>query len=142
MYFFDFNRAFHFTELTKFSTNIKRKDKTTYPHLIFTTKFINLSLPVSLSNPALYRANIIRISVKNILTKNLIFFFIFKIYLRDLTTFAGLPKAIEYSGISLVTNELAPIIEPLPIVTPSATTQLAPIQTSSPIVTPPLLSKP
>jgi hypothetical protein len=35
-----------------------------------------------------------------------------------LTICAGMPTAIELSGIVFVTNECIPTIEPLPIVTP------------------------
>lgn len=46
-------------------------------------------------------------------------------------TLHGLPTAIEYGGIDLVTTEPAPIIDPRPIVTPGITVTLIPIQTSS-----------
>jgi hypothetical protein len=49
-------------------------------------------------------------------------------------TFAGLPTANEFSGISFVTTDPAPITQPLPIVIPGHITVLPPIQQSSPIV--------
>ena len=44
-----------------------------------------------------------------------------------------MPVAKEKEGISVLTNEWAPIIEPSPIVEPLTIVALAPIQTSSPI---------
>ncbi|KAH8706178.1 hypothetical protein BGZ61DRAFT_350933, partial [Ilyonectria robusta] len=49
-------------------------------------------------------------------------------------TFAGTPTATENSGTSLVTTLPAPIVHPLPIVTPGITVVFPPIQQSSPIV--------
>ncbi|KAI1354468.1 hypothetical protein F5Y01DRAFT_251199 [Xylaria sp. FL0043] len=43
--------------------------------------------------------------------------------------------ATEKSGISFVTTLLAPIVQPLPIVTPGMMVVLPPIQQSSPMVT-------
>ena len=49
-------------------------------------------------------------------------------------TEAGDPTAIEYSGISFVTTEFAPIIQFLPIEAPIIDT-FSPIQELSPIIT-------
>ena len=51
-----------------------------------------------------------------------------------LITFAGFPAAIEWSGISLVTTEPAPMTQPFPMVTPGQMIAFPPIQQSSPIV--------
>lgn len=51
------------------------------------------------------------------------------------TTRAGTPYATENSGMSLVTSDPAPIVQPFPIVTPGRTVVPAPSQQSSPIVT-------
>lgn len=58
------------------------------------------------------------------------------------TTLAGDPMATEKSGIDLVTILPAPIVQPLPIVTPGMMVVLPPIQQSSPIVTPLAYSTP
>ncbi|KAF1365810.1 hypothetical protein EJ07DRAFT_94685, partial [Lizonia empirigonia] len=50
-------------------------------------------------------------------------------------TFAGCPIATLKSGMSLDTTLIAPIVQPLPIVTPGSITTLPPIQQSSPIIT-------
>ena len=55
-------------------------------------------------------------------------------YSNFLITLAGLPTAIEKSGMSFVTTEPAPITQPLPIVTPGQIIAFPPIQQSSPIV--------
>lgn len=51
-----------------------------------------------------------------------------------LMTRAGFPTATLKSGISFVTTLPAPIVTPLPMVTPGTTTTLPPSQQSSPIV--------
>src|SRR5678816_1746692 len=48
-----------------------------------------------------------------------------------LITLQGLPAAITLSGISLVTTELAPMTEFLPMVTPFHTIELTPINALS-----------
>tara|TARA_B110000259_G_scaffold127262_1_gene143892 strand:- start:137 stop:304 length:168 start_codon:yes stop_codon:yes gene_type:complete len=48
---------------------------------------------------------------------------------------AGTPPNIENGSTSLLTNEFALIIEPLPILTPLPIVQLEAIQTSSSIIT-------
>ncbi len=60
----------------------------------------------------------------------------------DFSTLAGAPAAIENSGMSLVTTELAPMTERRPMVTPLVTTTLAPSHTLSPKVTGPFEVKP
>ncbi|KAF3761401.1 hypothetical protein M406DRAFT_265858, partial [Cryphonectria parasitica EP155] len=52
-----------------------------------------------------------------------------------LTTLAGLPIATLKSGTSLVTTLPAPMVQPLPMVTPGIMVTLPPIQQSSPMVT-------
>lgn len=49
-------------------------------------------------------------------------------------TLAGIPTAIEYEGISLVTTELAPMTHLSPILTSGKTITFCPIQHPSPIV--------
>jgi hypothetical protein len=51
------------------------------------------------------------------------------------TTLAGAPIATENAGISLVTTELAPIVQHRPMLTPGKIVTFPPIQQSSPIVT-------
>jgi hypothetical protein len=51
-----------------------------------------------------------------------------------LITLAGFPTASELSGMSLVTTEPAPIVQPFPIFTPGQIIALPPIQQSFPIV--------
>jgi hypothetical protein len=53
--------------------------------------------------------------------------------LMVLMTLAGLPTAIDLSGISFVTTAPAPIVHPLPIFTPGRTMTDPPNQQSSPI---------
>src|SRR2546423_323689 len=53
---------------------------------------------------------------------------------RCLTTFAGIPNAIEYGGRSSVTTAPAPTTHPSPTVTPPITFTPAPSQTSRPIL--------
>ena len=53
---------------------------------------------------------------------------------KFLITLAGLPTAIESSGISFVTTLPAPIMHRFPIVTPGQIIAPPPIQQSSPIV--------
>ncbi|PSR74472.1 hypothetical protein BD289DRAFT_354870, partial [Coniella lustricola] len=50
-------------------------------------------------------------------------------------TLAGLPTATLKSGTSLVTTLPAPMVQPLPILTPGIIVTLPPIQQSSPIET-------
>ncbi|GEM_PF-3823478 len=55
----------------------------------------------------------------------------------NLMTLAGFPTAIAYGGIDFVTTEDAPIIAPLPIVTPGNKVTFIPIHTSSSTITSP-----
>ena len=50
-------------------------------------------------------------------------------------TFAGHPTAIVKGGISLLTTDIAPIIEPSPIVTPDRTDTNSPSHTFFSILT-------
>lgn len=60
---------------------------------------------------------------------------LFVISLYFLTTFAGDPTAIQFSGISLLTTEFAPMIHPFPILTPGKIHTFSPIHTLLPIDT-------
>ncbi|KAI0971069.1 hypothetical protein F4678DRAFT_91493 [Xylaria arbuscula] len=51
------------------------------------------------------------------------------------TTRAGDPIATEKSGMSFVTTLPAPMVQPLPMVTPGMMVVLPPIQQSSPMTT-------
>ena len=67
------------------------------------------------------------------------FYYIFShcsvLKLYFLTTFAGIPTAIEYSGMSFVTTAFAPIIDPCEIFTPGRIETFSPTHTLSPIST-------
>lgn len=56
-------------------------------------------------------------------------------------TFAGIPAAKEYAGISLVTMEPAPIMLPLPTCTPERIHTFSPIHTFSSIIIGPFDTK-
>ena len=53
----------------------------------------------------------------------------------DFITWQGLPTAIVFSGMFLITTDPAPIVHHFPIVTPGIITEPAPIIVPSPIIT-------